>query len=418
MQSTIPNNTAGNGSNTEVAIIALSALFSLFFIWGFITALNDILLPFLKAAFSLSYLEAGLVQFCFFAAYFVVSPFAGKLLDEIGYKKGIIIGLLTIALACCLFYPAAALEIYALFLFALFVLASGIAFLQVSANPYVAVLGPEKTAASRLNLAQATNSVGHTIGPYFGATLILTNMSEQSSGDPTAVQIPYLLIAVFAVIIAVVFSRLKLPNIKEHLIESSKTTTLTIKSHPNLSFGVIGIFLYVGAEVAVGSYLVNYFLQLEGLNMDKVTAGKMVSYYWLSAMIGRFAGALITRYISATYVLAFNSILAIVMIIVSINTDGKVAMWSILLVGLFNSIMFPTIFALAIRGLGEHTGKGSGFLCQAIVGGAVIPMIQGFVADKVSLQWSFIVPAVCYAYILWYAIRGANYKSSNDTVTL
>ncbi|GLR70408.1 sugar MFS transporter [Agaribacter marinus] len=397
----------------SMALFALSALFSLFFIWGFITALNDILLPFLKAAFDLSYLEAGLVQFCFFIAYFVVSPFAGRLLDDIGYKKGIIVGLLTIAAGCCLFYPAAALEIYALFLFALFVLASGIAFLQVSANPYVAVLGPEKTAASRLNLAQATNSVGHTIGPYFGATLILANMSEQGENAATAVQMPYILIAVFAIVIALVFSRLKLPNIGEHLKQVESSGALTIKSHPHLTFGVVGIFLYVGAEVAVGSYLVNYFMQMDGIEMDNVTAGKMVSYYWLSAMAGRFIGAALTRYISATYVLAFNSVFAIIMIVFSINTTGNTAIWSILLVGLFNSIMFPTIFALAIRGLGEHTGKGSGFLCQAIVGGAIVPMLQGFAADAISLKLSFIVPAACYGYILWYALKGANYSQAD-----
>ena len=409
-----PTSTPSAPAQSNVALFALSALFSLFFIWGFITALNDILLPFLKAAFDLSYVEAGLVQFCFFIAYFVVSPFAGRLLDRVGYKKGIIVGLFTIAAGCCLFYPAAEFEVYAFFLFALFVLASGIAVLQVSANPYVAVLGPEKTAASRLNLAQATNSVGHTVGPYFGATLILANMTEQSQGAADAVQIPYLLIAAFSIAIAFVFYHLRLPNINEHLNVETKSTAFSITRYPHLAFGVIGIFLYVGAEVAVGSYLVNYFMQLDGLNIDKVTAGKMVSYYWGAAMAGRFIGAVLTRFINATTVLAFNSVFAVVMIIVSMNTTNELAMWSILAVGLFNSIMFPTIFALAIRGLGEHTGKGSGYLCQAIVGGAVLPIIQGLVADITSVQFSFFVPALCYGYIFWYALRGSKYTPVNS----
>ncbi|MGO4893096.1 sugar MFS transporter [Flavobacterium sp. W21_SRS_FM6] len=384
---------------------AFAAMTSLFFIWGFITALNDILLPYLKGAFSLSYLQAGLVQFCFFGAYFIVSPFAGRMLEKVGYKNGIIIGLGTVAAGCCLFFPAAEAAIYAVFLFALFVLAAGIAILQVSANPYVAVLGSEETAASRLNFAQAINSLGHTAGPAFGAILILSAVEQ--SGSAKAVQLPYLLIAVALVVVALVFYKLKLPNISEHLDESKAASHFTLFSHKHLTYGVLAIFLYVGAEVAVGSYLVNFFMQLGIEDMTTVTAGKMVSYYWGAAMVGRFAGALIMRYVAPTTLLAINSVLAVAMIIVAVNSSGEMAMWTILAVGFFNSIMFPTIFTLAIRGLGEHTGRGSGYLCQGIVGGAILPMIQGQAADMMTLQWSFLIPAVCYLYIAWYALRGS-----------
>lgn len=389
---------------------AFAALTSLFFIWGFITALNDILLPALKSAFELSYLQAGLVQFCFFAAYFIVSPFAGRMLEKVGYKKGIIIGLLTIAAGCCLFYPAAEAAVYAIFLFALFVLASGIAILQVSANPYVAVLGPEKTAASRLNFAQAINSVGHTIGPWFGSTLILANMANSQTQSAESVQMPYLMIAAFIGVVCVVFWRLRLPNISEHVGDNNGNDRFSIFTHKHLFYGVIALFLYVGAEVAVGSYLVNYFLTLGISDMTQVTAGKMVSYYWGAAMVGRFVGAAITRFINPIYVLAFNAIFAIVMILVSVSVEGSLAMWSILAVGFFNSIMFPTIFALAIRGLGEHTGRASGYLCQGIVGGAILPIIQALVADISSVQISFLVPAACYLYIGWYALVGSKVK--------
>ena len=342
-----------SGMKTSFAFFAMT---SLFFVWGFITALNDILLPYLKGAFDLSYLQAGLVQFCFFGAYFVVSPFAGRLLEKIGYKKGIIIGLFIIAVGCCLFFPAAELAEYGVFLFALFVLASGITMLQVSANPYVAVLGPEKTAASRLNLAQAINSVGHTAGPAFGAILILAATTEQ--GSAKAVQLPYLIIAVSLIIVALVFYKLRLPDINEHLDEVTESDHFSLFSHKHLTYGVLAIFLYVGAEVAVGSYLVNFFLQLDIPEMDNVTAGAMVSYYWGAAMFGRFTGAALMRVIAPTLMLAINAVLALCMILIAVNSSGEMAMWTILAVGFFNSIMFPTIFTLAIKGLGEHTGRG------------------------------------------------------------
>ena len=390
---------------------AFAVMTSLFFIWGFITALNDILIPYLKGAFDLSFLQASLVQFCFFGAYFIVSPFAGILIDKIGYKKGVMTGLAIIAAGCILFYPAAEVAIYAVFLFALFVLAAGIAVLQVSANPYVATLGPAKTAASRLNLAQAVNSVGHTFAPLFGASLILATMDNSEPGSAKSVQLPYLIIAAAMILTAFVFSRLHLPTIKrEEKKATEKNNYLDVFSKKHFTFGVVAIFLYVGAEVTVGSYLVNYFMQLNIEGMTQVSAGKMVSYYWGAAMIGRFVGAVITRFINPALVLAFNSAFAVAMVILTLTTAGEFAMWSILAVGFFNSIMFPTIFSLAIKDLGEHTGTGSGFLCQAIFGGAVLPLIQGFVADQSSLQFSFIVPACCYVYIAWYALYGSKVK--------
>ena len=391
---------------------ALTAMTTLFFIWGFITALNDILIPHLKAAFSLSYTEAMLVQFCFFGAYFIVSPIAGKLIEKIGYQSGIVTGLLTIAAGCALFYPAAEIEVYGVFLAGLFILASGVTILQVSANPYVAVLGDEKNAASRLNLAQAINSLGHTLGPRFGAALIFGSGTTVIAA--TAVQLPYLLIAAVMIVTAVVFSRLKLPQIQQsHTHKADTDPKTSIWKQPQLVFGTLAIFLYVGAEVSIGSFLVNFFAESHIGGLNEHEASKLVSYYWGAAMFGRFAGAVIMRYIQPSYMLAINSILAISLILLTVFSSGTLSMWSILAVGFFNSIMFPTIFTLAIKGLGPLTGRGSGLLCQAIVGGAILPLIQGVAADIFSVQMSFLVPALAYVYICWYALKGIDKPMAN-----
>jgi FHS family L-fucose permease-like MFS transporter len=388
---------------------AFAAMTVLFFIWGFITALNDILIPHLKSAFDLSYTQVMLVQFCFFGAYFIVSPFAGKLIEKVGYRRGIIIGLILMAIACIGFYPAAEYGVYAIFLLALFVLASGITILQVSANPYVAVLGPERTATSRLNFAQAINSLGHTLGPLFGAFLILSAVGE--AGDSArAVQLPYLILAGAIALVALGFSRLKLPAIRE--VENENETAEnamenSLRQHRHLLFGALAIFLYVGAEVSIGSFLVNFFAQPDIAGLAAQDAGKLVSYYWGAAMLGRFIGAAATRYIEPALVLAFNGLCAIALLVAAINSSGQLAMWSVIAVGFFNSVMFPTIFTLAIRRLGPLTSRGSGLLCQAIVGGAIIPLIQGVAADATSVQTSFIVPCCCYVYIIWYALRGS-----------
>ena len=394
---------AAGGQEPGTQTFAFIAMTCLFFFWGFITVLNDILIPFLKESFDLNYTQAMLVQFCFFGAYFIVSPFAGKLIDKVGYQQGIVLGLLTTATGCVLFYPSASLNVYAMFLFSFFVLASGITILQVAANPYVAALGPETTAASRLNLAQAANSLGTTVGPIVGATLILGVVAA----DASAVQGPYLMIAALLVIAALVFRRIKLP-VLAHVETTEEASAESIWNRRSLVLGALAIFLYVGGEVSIGSFLVNYFSESSIAGMSAVDAGEMVAYYWGAAMVGRLVGAWLMNYIAATKYLAINSVIAVLMIVVSMNTTGDVAMWSILAVGFFNSIMFPTIFTLAVKGLGSLTSKGSGLVCQAIVGGALVPLVQVAAADIIGIQMSFIVPMLCYIYIGWYALRGAD----------
>ena len=400
---------AAEGQEQGTQTFAFIAMTCLFFFWGFITVLNDILIPFLKESFDLNYTQAMLVQFCFFGAYFIVSPFAGRLIDKVGYQQGIVLGLLTTAAGCILFYPSASFHVYGLFLFAFFVLASGITILQVAANPYVAALGPEKTAASRLNLAQAANSLGTTVGPIVGAALILGVVAA----DASAVQGPYLMIAGLLIAAALVFRNIKLPKLA-HVEATGEESDGNIWEHRSLVLGALAIFLYVGGEVSIGSFLVNYFSESSIAGMSTADAGEMVAYYWGAAMIGRLVGAALMNYVAATKYLAVNALIAIIMIIVSMNSTGDVAMWSILAVGFFNSIMFPTIFTLAVKGLGSMTSKGSGLVCQAIVGGALIPLVQGVAADSIGIQLSFIVPMLCYIYIGWYALNGAEVNAADS----
>ena len=400
---------AAEGQEQGTQTFAFIAMTCLFFFWGFITVLNDILIPFLKESFDLNYTQAMLVQFCFFGAYFIVSPFAGRLIDKVGYQQGIVLGLLTTAAGCLLFYPSASFHVYGLFLFAFFVLASGITILQVAANPYVAALGPEKTAASRLNLAQAANSLGTTVGPIIGASLILGVVAA----DASAVQGPYLMIAGLLIAAALVFRNIKLPKLA-HVEATGEESDGNIWEHRSLVLGALAIFLYVGGEVSIGSFLVNYFSESSIAGMSTADAGEMVAYYWGAAMIGRLFGAVLMNYVAATKYLAVNALIAIIMIIVSMNSTGDVAMWSILAVGFFNSIMFPTIFTLAVKGLGSMTSKGSGLVCQAIVGGALIPLVQGVAADSIGIQLSFIVPMLCYIYIGWYALNGAEVNAADS----
>ena len=397
------NATVAQGQEQGTQTFAFIAMTCLFFFWGFITVLNDILIPFLKESFDLNYTQAMLVQFCFFGAYFIVSPFAGKLIDKVGYQQGIVLGLLTTASGCLLFYPSAAAHMYALFLFAFFVLASGITILQVAANPYVAALGPEKTAASRLNLAQAANSFGTTVGPIVGSMLILGAVTA----DATAVQMPYVMLGALLVAAALLFRFIKLP-VLAHVEAQESNSDDSVWNHRPLVLGALAIFLYVGGEVSIGSFLVNYFSESSIAGLSSAEAGEMVAYYWGAAMVGRLVGAALMNYIAATKYLAINALIAIVMIVVSMNSTGETAMWSILAVGFFNSIMFPTIFTMAVKGLGPMTSKGSGLVCQAIVGGALIPLVQGVAADSIGIQLSFIVPMLCYIYIGWYALRGAD----------
>ena len=389
---------------TQAARFKLPLVFlvMLFFAWGFLTAINDILLPHLKSLFALSYLEAGLVQFCFFGAYGIMGIPAGLIMERVGNRRGIVMGLGVMALGCFLFLPAARLISYPLFLGALFVLASGIVVLQTAANPYVALLGPASSAASRLNLSQAFNSLGHTIGPSLGAWFILREAAEMDrAAMADAVRLPYVLLGFALLALALIFLIVKLP-----MPQQQEMRQFRLRQHPHLLFGVLAIFLYVGAEVSIGSYLVSYFgsERLGGLSAER--AGYLVSFYWGAAMLGRFAGSALMTFIRPSRLLAFNAICAMLLLILTMNSSGNLAIWSVLAIGLFNSIMFPNIFTLSIAGLGNGTSRVSGFLVMAIVGGAFLPMLQGLLADSTSLSTSFMVPLCGYAYVCFYGLKG------------
>jgi MFS transporter, FHS family, L-fucose permease len=416
------------GSEKNPYFGSLTILTSLFFIWGFITCLNDILIPHLKSIFELTYTQAMLIQFCFFAAYFVVSVPSGYLVEKIDYKAGIIAGLSIAGIGCLLFYPAASQHSYPLFLAALFVLASGITLLQVAANPYVTILGGPETASSRLTMTQAFNSLGTTIAPYFGSLFILSaavktaediklldanQLSSYQTAQAAAVQNPYLFIAALLFFIAIIFALIKLPNIKvidqkpEHSVASSiDNQHHNAWGYNHLVLGAIAIFLYVGGEVCIGSFLINFMGEPAIAGLAENEAGKYVSFYWGGAMVGRFIGATVMQKIHPGKVLVFNALAATCLVLITINSSGSIAMWAILSVGLFNSIMFPTIFSLAISGLGSHTGQGSGILCAAIVGGAILPVIQGLFADQIGIQAAFFIPVLCYLYISYYGWKG------------
>jgi len=407
----IQNQASENSSqNYNFALISLT---SLFFMWGFITCLNDILIPHLKNVFDLSYSQAMLVQFCFFGAYFLVSMPAGVIVKKIGYQKGIVLGLLIASVGCGLFYPAASLHSYPVFLAALFVLASGITVLQVSANPYVSILGDEKTASSRLTMTQAFNSLGTTIAPFFGGLLILgiasqsfESIEQQKAMQAQAVQMPYLLLALSLLVLAAIFAFIKLPEISEPDTKE-QTNEGSAWQYKHLVLGAVGIFVYVGAEVGIGSFLINFMAMDSIAGLEESEAAHYLTYFWGGAMVGRFIGAAVMQKVDAGLVLFFNACCAILLLIVAILASGSVAMWAVLLIGLCNSIMFPTIFSLALRGLKQHTSQGSGILCLAIVGGAIFPLLQGFLADAAGVQMSFILPIFCFVFIAYYGLKGS-----------
>ncbi len=424
-------------NNYKTAFIFLT---SLFFLWGFITVLVDSLIPRIRDLFTLTYFQAGLVQFAFFGAYFILSIPAGFLLSKIGYKRGIVVGLITMAIGCFLFYPAASFREFNVFLLAYFVLAGGITVLQVAANPYVAVLGSESGAASRLNLSQAFNSLGTSIAPILGASFILSDrvrssdeISEMTNtlreayliSEATAVQTPFMVITSFIILLALVFVFVKLPTMLSSAPKGGYSALLQNKS---LLLGAFGIFIYVGAEVAIGSYLVNYFYDM-GLTaivkQNKVLAaiastllsqdlatvsdygilGAFVTFYWSGAMIGRFVGSYLTTVIRPSVVLSYFATGAVLMIIISSQTLGIVSMISILAVGLFNSIMFPTIFSLSLEGLDNLKPQASGILCTMIVGGAIIPPLYGYMTDLFGFKMALILLIACYAYIIWFGYK-------------
>ena len=418
---------------------------SLFFMWGFITVLVDALIPRLKEVFELTFLQAGLVQFAWFAAYGILSIPGGNLIARIGYQRGILVGLSLAGLGCLLFYPAAATRMYPLFLFALFVVAGGITILQVAANPYISVLGPAESASARLNLSQAFNSFGTTIAPIVAASFLLGDkiLSSDSiqtlcegdrlayyASEASAVQLPFVLLSLAFFALAGVVSVIALPKILDASSSQSSSYSVVLRNK-KLLFGAIGIFVYVGAEVALGSYMVNYGLSLDivediktshvlggmagvaafikGMDVTGLDAkgilGALLTFYWGGAMIGRFAGSALMRHVAPFRLLAMAALLALALIGLSIASTGVAALLFLLSVGFCNSVMFPTIFTLAIEDLGEGKPQGSGVLCTAIVGGAFIPPAVGAMVDGSGFAMALLLPMACYLYIAWYSGR-------------
>ena len=388
--------------------LALSVVGALFFMLGFITCLNDILIPHLKAIFNLNYTQAMLVQFCFFTAYAVMSVPMSKLVEKMGYKAGIIGGFLIAALGCILFYPAATSASYPIFLGALFILASGIVLLQVAGNPYVTLLAPKGKESVMLTLIQAFNSLATTVAPPIGAALIFVDATASQAERISSVQMPYLGLAGFMILLSVLIGLIKLPDARQIAAaqtESNHDGKTSVWQYKHMVLGTIGIFCYVGAEVAIGSLMVNVLEHTAGLDHDK--AAGYLSVYWGGAMVGRFIGAGLMNKIAPNKYLAFNASMAVGLLLLAIAAGGgAVTQWALLLIGFFNSIMFPTIFSLGTKGLGKFTGAASGIISTAIVGGALVPVLQGFVIDHVGLMISYVIPAVCYVYIVFFATRG------------
>lgn len=446
-------------SNTLAFVI----LTGLFFMWGFMTVLNDILIPYLKGVFDLNHTEAMLIQFAFFGAYFIgsliyflISIKYGDPISKIGYKNGIIVGLLISSVGSALFYPASNFLMYGFFLAALFVMGLGFTLLQIAANPYVAILGSEKTASSRLNLSQGFNSLGTTIGPLIGGYLIFKYFGGIEIEGAQAVQIPYLFFTGIFLLLAVLIKLADLPKLTN---SGSIKKGLGVLKHKHLVFGIIAIFMYVGGEVSIGSILISY-LGLENIaGLGESDASKFVAFYWGGLMIGRFMGAislskmknlfvkqlsmigipllafLVVWYFNGLQTASIYSVfliinfvgfligkslpnrtlfvfamISVLLLITTLLTNGLVAMWAVIGIGLFNSIMWSNIFTLSIEGLGKQTSQGSSLLVMAILGGALVPLIQGMMADAYGVHFSFVVPIFCYVYISFYGLKGYQRK--------
>lgn len=393
-------------------------VFALFFIFGGITSLNDIILPKLKELFTLNYTQAMLIQFCFFTAYLVIGIPGAQLVKRIGYMRGAVVGLLTMMTGCLLFIPASQTATYGLFLLALFVLASGVVVVQVVTNPLISLLGPQKTVHSRLTFAQAFNSLGTTIFPIVGATLILGSLAGVTAAELSGAELDayrtaesqtivrtYIGLAIaLAVIAAVVWAfRNRLQGEKHE--KSSIAGGFQLLKRPRFGYGALCIFLYVGAEVAIGSLIVNYLMQGHVMGLAEQDAGKMVGYYWMGALVGRLIGSAALRLFSPGLILATVAAGAITLLAISTHTTGTTSGYSLLAVGLMNSIMFPTIFSLACEKLGSKAADGSGIINIAIFGGAVVPLLTGMVADASgSLATAMVLPAICYAIILGFGV--------------
>ena len=409
--------------------LAFGVVTAVFFMWGFITVLNDVLVPHLKSVFALDYTRVMLIQFCFFGAYFLMSLPAGKVVSLTGYKNSVILGLVVTGIGALGFLPAAALPSYPVFLAALFVLASGITLLQVAANPYVSLLGPPQGASSRLNLSQAFNSLGTAIAPKFGGLFILagTVLAPAALAQLTpdqqlayrlqqthSVELPYLGIAVTLFLLAFVVYLFHLPAVQGvEEVDPGPHPFRDALRHRHLAFAVAAIFLYVGAEVSIGSFMINY-ISLPGIgDMPEARAAGYVSLYWLGAMIGRFVGAALLQKVDSRKLLALFATVAALLVLTTMLSGGMLAVWSVVAIGLFNSIMFPTIFTLGIEGLGPLTGRASSLLVMAIVGGALLPVAQGVLADSFGVHHAFVLPLLCYLYILFYAVQGS--RHAGDT---
>jgi FHS family L-fucose permease-like MFS transporter len=389
---------------------ALVCLGGLYFMLGFITCMNDTLVPFFKKGFTLTYAESSLVQFYFFLTYGLFSIPAGKVIEKIGYQNGMICGFLLAATGAFIFFPASVFHTYALFLAALFIIALGIVCMQVAANPYIVILGSAKTAPARLNLIQSVGSVGTIVAPVFGAYFILPKL--EVSGTLQPVKQAYIGMAMVLVLISIVVAALKLPriNTEQSLDKNSDTGSSKAKSafsFRNLNLGAVGIFFVVGIEVAIASFLTNYIAETLHIGVDR--ANRYVAFYWGGMFIGRLVGVVLLRFIKHTHMLIANSLISVALIITSMNSTGNIAVWALLSVGLFNSVLFGIIFSLATRGLGKYLTQASGILSTAISGGAVIALIQGVLIDRTSWSTAFLIPVICYLYILFYALHG--YKS-------
>jgi MFS transporter, FHS family, L-fucose permease len=412
---------------------ALAVATVIFFMWGFLTSLNDVLVPHLKSVFALNYAHVMLVQFTFFGAYFIMSLPSGRIVSRWGYKHSIVIGLVVAGIGALLFYPAAALPSFGLFLTAFFTLATGITLLQVAANPYVALLGPVRTASSRLNLAQALNSLGTTLAPKFGGVVILSATvltAAEVARLPDAgrlayraqqaalVQGPYLGLAIVLFALAGGVYLFHLPAIasRPHREGGAGSSFLDALRHRHLRLGVVGIFVYVGAEVAIGSFLINYISLPQIGHMPESRAATFVALYWGGAMIGRFAGAAALQRFDPRRLLGAVAAVAALLVLTTMVTSGFLAVWTIVSIGLFNSVMFPNIFTLGIEEMGELTGKASSLLIMAIVGGAVVPLVQGMLADRIGVHHAFVLPLVCYLYIIYYGFRGSRIEQRVETM--
>jgi FHS family L-fucose permease-like MFS transporter len=415
--SAVPVSAAVQGGEAVNAPQLRIFVFALFFIFGGITSLNDVLIPKLKELFTLSYAEAMLVQSAFFAAYFIVSIPGAAIVRRIGYMRTAVVGLLTMTAGCLLFVPASSSGMFITFLLALFILAAGITIVQVVANPLISMLGAPATAHSRLTFAQAFNSLGTTVFPYVGSILILGSLAtvDQSTLSAAAldafratetqvVSRAYVGLAIALVIVAAAVWTWRNRLVETPPEPGNALRAFGLLRQPRFGFGALCIFLYVGAEVAIGSVIVNYLMQSSVMGLAEQAAGKNVPLYWGGAMVGRFIGAYLLRIFSPGKVLACAGAAVIALLFVSSHTSGVVSGYSLLAIGLFNSIMFPTIFSLASEGLGRRAAEGSGVICVAIVGGAIVPLITGHAADLMGLKAALIVPGLCYAVILSFGL--------------